>query len=215
MKPIIFKRANRKFPSEFRPNVLITFDYEYLVKLNNKHRDGPIHQIDFYEFFWFETDIAGALCSFSPEDQSLFVVKFNAAGETTGRFEKKVNEEDVNSYEGLTINDKLLISQIMFALYLMTQARLNKKQSIFMAQRNKASVYYKEGDVVKWKRIWDMNKLPSPEYVPPEPGVSGIRKKEHDVIGHYRTYKNGAKVWVRPHKRGDPTLGVVTKLITD
>ena len=215
MKPIIFSRANREFPSEFRPNVLISFDYEYLVKLNNKHRNGPIHEIDFYEFFWFETDIAGALCSFTIEDQSLFVIKFNAAGKTTGRFEKKVNQEYVNSYDGLTVNDRLLCSQIMFALHLMTQARLKKKQSVFTGQKNKASVYYKEGDVVKWKRIWDMRHLPSPEYIPPEPGSSGIKKKEHDVIGHYRRYKNGAKVWVKPHKRGDRNLGVVTKLITD
>lgn len=215
MKPIIFSRANKKFPSEFYPSVIIAIDYVFLAKLNNKRRKEPIHEIDFYEFFWFETDISGALCSFTIEDQSLFVIKFDAAGNVTGRFEKFVNQENVNSYDGLDISDRLLVSQIMFGLHLMTQARRNKRESVFTAQKNKASVYYKEGDVVKWKRIWDMRRLPSPEYVRPEPGSSGIKKKQHDVIGHYRRYKNGAKVWVTPHKRGNPELGIVTKLITE
>jgi hypothetical protein len=214
MKPIIFSRANIKFPSEFKPSVLIAFDYQYLAKLNNKQKE-PINEIEFYDFFWFETDVMGALCSFTPEDQNLFVVKFNAAGETIGRFEKNVAEKAVNSYDSMSVDDKMCITQIMFGLYLMTQARLKKRQSVFTAQRNKASVYYREGDVVKWKRIFNMSRLPSPEYCRPEPGSSGIKKKQHDVIGHYRRYKNGAKVWVNPHKRGNPELGIVTKLITD
>lgn len=36
-----------------------------------------------------------------------------------------------------------------------------------------------------------------------------IRKRQHDVAGHWRHYKNGRRVWIKSHKRGDPTLGVV------
>jgi hypothetical protein len=31
---------------------------------------------------------------------------------------------------------------------------------------------------------------------------TGITRGEHDVRGHYRTYRSGLKVWVRDHKRG-------------
>ena len=213
MEPIIFKKVNLKF----RPNVVLAFNYEFLAKLNNKFIKDikRINEIDFYEFFWYENEVIGAFCHFSIEDQTLSIETFDLIGKPMGKFEKKVDQDHVNEWSYLSHSERLIASQIIFALHLITISRRNKKQSIFTAQRNKASVYYREGDVLKWKRIWDMNKLPSPEYVPPEPGLSGIRKKEHDVIGHYRIYKNGAKVWVRPHKRGDPTLGVVTKLITD
>jgi hypothetical protein len=40
------------------------------------------------------------------------------------------------------------------------------------------------------------------------------RKREHDVRGHWRTYRSGRRVWVREHTRGDASLGRVTRVIT-
>lgn len=45
---------------------------------------------------------------------------------------------------------------------------------------------------------------------------NGPSKREHDVMGHWRHYRNAdgslkRKVWIRSHKRGDATLGVVIK----
>lgn len=44
---------------------------------------------------------------------------------------------------------------------------------------------------------------------------SVIRKRQHEVRGHWRTYRDREsgevkrKVWIAEHNRGDPSLGVV------
>jgi hypothetical protein len=43
---------------------------------------------------------------------------------------------------------------------------------------------------------------------------TGIRKREHEVRGHWRHYPSGNKVWIRSHTRGDPDLGTVTRVLT-
>jgi len=37
-----------------------------------------------------------------------------------------------------------------------------------------------------------------------------IRRRDHAVRGHWRTLKNGKRVWVKAHRRGDEALGTVT-----
>lgn len=37
------------------------------------------------------------------------------------------------------------------------------------------------------------------------------RSRQHDVRGHYRCMKNGKRVWIQAHVRGDPALGIITK----
>lgn len=36
-------------------------------------------------------------------------------------------------------------------------------------------------------------------------------KRLHDVRGHFRHYSNGKISWINPHKRGDASLGIITK----
>lgn len=36
-------------------------------------------------------------------------------------------------------------------------------------------------------------------------------RRNHQVRGHWRTYANGNRTWVRSHKRGDEGLGIITK----
>jgi len=36
-----------------------------------------------------------------------------------------------------------------------------------------------------------------------------IRRRDHAVRGHWRTYRNGARTWIRSHQRGDEELGTV------
>ena len=42
-------------------------------------------------------------------------------------------------------------------------------------------------------------------------GGTGIAKRRHEVRGHIRRYKNGMKVWVKSHERGDLSMGRVHK----
>jgi|GEM_PF-5973410 len=40
----------------------------------------------------------------------------------------------------------------------------------------------------------------------------GTPKRQHDVRGHFRVLKNPhRRIWIRSHKRGDPSLGVIMK----
>lgn len=36
-------------------------------------------------------------------------------------------------------------------------------------------------------------------------------RRDHEVRGHWRTYKSGKRTWVRSHRRGDETLGTIAK----
>lgn len=36
-------------------------------------------------------------------------------------------------------------------------------------------------------------------------------RRNHEVRGHFRNYKSGKRVWIPNHKRGDESLGVITK----
>ena len=36
-------------------------------------------------------------------------------------------------------------------------------------------------------------------------------RRQHSVRGHFRRYKSGRSVWVKPHVRGDAKLGIITK----
>jgi hypothetical protein len=211
---MIFEKAVKQIDPLYRPHIVIVTDIVELSRLNRQDRD-PIHEIDIYENFWFENGMEGALVNFNPENYELTVAIFNVNGDTIDLFQKKIDAENIKVKDDVTVHQGVLVTQILFTMYLIAQARKNKRQSVFTGQRNKASIYYRQGDTVRWKRIWDANKLPSPIYQKPEPGASGIRKREHDVIGHWRTYKSGARVFVKPHKRGDPSLGRVTKLLTE
>ncbi len=46
----------------------------------------------------------------------------------------------------------------------------------------------------------------------PKSGEPSHHKRQHEVIGHYRHYKSSKVAFIRAHKRGDPTLGIITKV---
>lgn len=212
MKPSIFQKYMKWFPKEFAPSILIFYDTKTLNKLRIKNNGKRIFRIDFYEDFFFEISNGAAHCLFMYETNILKILLIDSEGQPVSKVEVSVS--DPIELEHIPSEEKEAVKFILFGLALLTMEK-EKRTSIFTAQRNKASVYYREGNEVKLKRIFDMKRLPAPEYRSPEPGLSGIKKKQHDVIGHWRTYKSGVKVYVKPHKRGDATLGIVTKLITD
>ena len=42
--------------------------------------------------------------------------------------------------------------------------------------------------------------------------VEGASRRQHEVRGHWRRYrKSGKRAWVRAHRRGDVSLGIITK----
>ena len=200
---------------KYIPNIIFFFDETFLYRKNQLKKFKKIQSVDFYRVFWFETNVISCYCEFDPDLQILSVTKLDIR--FPGSYDKwyvHVNPEYMReSMDSLRENRKQTMNKILFGLYLTTVGK-NEKSSVFTMNRNKASIHYKEGDETSFKRIFSAKKLPSADYEPPEPGSSGIRKKEHEVVGHWRHYKSGAKVWVRPHKRGDPDLGRITSVIS-
>lgn len=208
--------AKHGFENVELPTIVFYFDGDFLYRQNQKPRNKKIKEIDMYGWFWFETDVTANFCSYNGDTFILRVITMRIDKE--GDFMKwavDLHQDRIDESRSLlppNLNDEL--SRIMFGMMLLTRARNKKSRSILTMNRNKVSVFYKSGDAVNFTRLMDPNKLPDPNYEPPEPGSSGIKKKEHEVIGHWRTYKSGVRVWVKAHKRGDPSLGTVTKVIS-
>lgn len=204
-------------PEEAFPRIVVHADYNSVRKETEKVRS--FDHVDLYSMFWIELNSPSTrrafYCIFNEADFGLSIAVVDQDGAAIDHFTHPADDAGFRSSKTDLSHSRLMIfNTVMATMGLMTIHREGQKTSVFTFSRNKASVFYCEGDVTKFKRIFDLKKLPSPEYMRPEPGSSGIRKKEHDVIGHYRTYKSGVKVFVRPHKRGDPSLGTVTSVFT-
>lgn len=82
--------------------------------------------------------------------------------------------------------------------------------------RNKPCAFAQEGDTLRYAPLTSLASASGLHLErgydrPEEP--SGIRMREHDVRGHWRTFRSGVRVWVRPHRRGDASLGRVERVI--
>ena len=65
-----------------------------------------------------------------------------------------------------------------------------------------------KGDTETTRRLW----IRHAEYASSnaeQRQVIRSRHREHEVRGHWRTYKSGRRVWVSPHRRGDASIGKV------
>lgn len=212
-KGLITKDGKNPLPT---PTVLMQFDERKLVKLNRKMSKGDesAKVINFYDYFWFEVERFATLCYFTPEDYMLSIIVVRPDGSFGETFNCRVDNEGLADRETkITQNQNAFLTIVLFACYLTTKAT-DEKYSVFTDTRMKASLYEKRGDEAKLVRVGRPTIRPSDQYQAPEPGASGIKKREHDVREHYRRYKNGAVVRVKPHKRGDPTLGKIIKVFT-
>ena len=66
-------------------------------------------------------------------------------------------------------------------------------------------VALRRGDTLRYERV-PIRRAPRARDAPAE---ALIRRREHEVRGHWRRLRSGEYVWVRAHARGDPELGRV------
>lgn len=196
-------------------------------------------EISFWRRFWLEIpyrDSAkkayGMLCEVLSEDlqnfESMRVTVYNSSYENRGQFmvgeyfAKLIDESDpiAVAYSGLC-------SSLSYTLhYLNVRERYEKgsDDSIASAQRkNKVEYHAQAGDTIRYirvntdevrkARIQARTKHTQPEVVEvADKEGPGHHKRQHDVAGHWRTYKSGKRVFVRAHQRGDPALGTVIRV---
>tara|TARA_R110002020_G_C16220053_1_gene767586 strand:- start:121 stop:1398 length:1278 start_codon:yes stop_codon:yes gene_type:complete len=77
----------------------------------------------------------------------------------------------------------------------------SSQKSIAYGKRKPHSIYYRLGLTLPKEQI--QLRCKEPRHSSP--------KREHEVRGHWRRYQNGKITWIRSHRRGDASLGIITK----
>jgi hypothetical protein len=111
---------------------------------------------------------------------------------------------------------RLLTTELIRVMaYLWKVENTPAEVSIVTGTRNAPAAFHRRGDTLRYDRLESLRTTSGQHrgYTPPEE-PSGIRKREHGVRGHWRTYRSGVRIWVREHRRGDPELGRVTRVIS-
>lgn len=170
---------------------------------------------------------------YAPADATDFgqltVTIFNNDGEHRGKFQMKdywfglsdrpefmdeIMSGEQKAYEGLA-------AALAYALHFYS-ARTDETVNVISEygaplSDNDVQVYGKIGDTFRYERL-KMDrvrrlyaKLPEPAIAPDNDGPA-YHKRQHEVIGHWRQYKSGRRVFIHAHKRGNPELGVITKI---
>ena len=220
--PPIFARVRGGLPRERLPPVVVSVGHErlkhaaiYLGALNDgdddvRKRFHVESSLWFdqpqWDHVWFEIPQAGMLMwrgdlyHFSRGELKPVRVK------TEGR-------ESHEPWEAIRLAQ---LYQVTTAIYL--EAERPADVSVNTFTRNAPRQFVRQGDTLRYAPLSSLassaGQSRQREYAPPEES-SGIRMREHDVRGHWRTYSSGVRVWVRSHKRGDPDLGRVTRVIGD
>lgn len=151
--------------------------------------------------------------------------------DTDGRFTSVSNGEAVNVV-GISDPHDPRWGQLMntflkgafFGLFLLQQPRVTDVTEVKHADKLQAKRKKKgKPPLVEYRRVrlkvgvvaGKTGVLRRPGSAAPGDGAGGGRKKYHHVLGHFRCYHrdtpNEAVIWIAPHYRGDPTLGVVLR----
>tara|TARA_R100000808_G_scaffold4391_3_gene14545 strand:- start:38 stop:1336 length:1299 start_codon:yes stop_codon:yes gene_type:complete len=118
---------------------------------------------------------------------------------------KKPNGEEYEDSITMAGDVRFLISLLAMINYdwvapLPTPLRSSQK-SIAYGKRKPHSVYYRLGLTLPKEQIQLRCKEPR----------QSSPKREHEVRGHWRRYQNGKVVWIKSHRRGNASLGIITK----
>jgi hypothetical protein len=211
--PPIFGKARSHIARSDTPAVLFQFSKEHIDAARKQIADLKDEVPLFtYAHCWMETPFLGIL-AYCPDDQRVNVRAWNRNGKLVGNFSFcEFTDRGLTDLETVI---KAQYFQAAFTLHIHTESAA--EVSVNTLSRNAPRAYRKEGNTLRFVPIADLataaGHARQRDYVrPDEP--SGIRMREHDVRGHWRTFPSGARVWVKPHRRGDPELGRVTRVVS-
>ena len=216
--PPIFADARFKMPAQTLPAVVFVMDRQREAEADaiiaeNNHRDV---KIEHFGRWWVECDNIGILSTMTGEDEHTLWVWGKRSGPQKP-FVLHTTDLVADTYGRFSDWQKVAAAAyIRGALVLASYTEQSADVSVLTGERKPPVSFAREGDSLRYARITDLctasGLIRQRGYEPPsEP--SGIRLREHDVRGHWRTFSTGVRVWVRAHKRGDPSLGRVTRVI--
>lgn len=216
--PPIFAAARFKMPAEALPAVVFVMDRQREAEADtiiaeNDRRDV---KIEHFGRWWVECANIGILSTMSGEDEYTLWVWGKRSGPQKP-FALHTADLKADVYERLTDWQKVAAATyIRGALVLASYTAQAADVSVLTGERKSPVSFTREGDTLRYARVTDLQTasglIRQRAYEPPAE-TSGIRMREHDVRGHWRTFSTGARIWVRAHKRGDPDLGRVTRVI--
>lgn len=239
--PAIFDKVRFSIPADKRPKVVLTAGHGIYDLVDAEIREGyqknpggSFHfNLNFWENFWIESATCienkprayAVHCYGPPGSENLdefSVTIWNARAEHRGTFKfgdywighvRDVNmpraSDDEYAYEGLA-------GAIAFHLHYFSKRlreTVNVPASVHVTDKSVGmSTYVKVGDTLRYERVnYDEVRKLYMRTVP-QAHEPAYHKRQHDVVGHWRQYKSGKRVYVRAHTRGDPKLGVITKI---
>jgi hypothetical protein len=152
-------------------------------------------------------DVGGKLFTFSPYEQRSKngVAAFN---------EDIFNEKDISypeSWWSENVNDgsvnDCFNALCIYASLCGAAMKSNAVTTLAVDGSNKVKKLKEKSDEHKTYRV-RYNKPPEGSRASP---LFYSPRRNHEVRGHFRNYKSGKRVWISNHKRGDESLGVITK----
>ena len=148
-------------------------------------------------------DVGGKLFTFSPHKneaspfhEDIFNQKYISYPESWWR--KEIDNVSMNNcYNALCIYASLCGAAM----------KSNAVTTLAVDGSNKVKKLKEKSDEHKTYRV-RYNKPPEGSRASP---LFYSPRRNHEVRGHFRNYKSGKRVWIPNHKRGDESLGVITK----
>lgn len=217
--PPIFAKARFQMPNDMLPAVVFQMSREREAEADriiaeNDERDT---RIEHFGRWWVESQHLGILSVLTDETEHALTVWGKRSGRQPAfRFQDSDLSADAY-HQRFTDWQKLAIAQyVRAALVLASYTEAPADVSVLTGTRNAPGAWERQGDSLRYVPVHSLRTLSglhrARDYQRPDE-QSGIRMREHDVRGHWRTYSTGVRVWVRPHKRGDAEIGCVTRVI--
>lgn len=228
--PPVFHKVRLRLPKDDVPPVVINCrgcSFPSMEEVAKSFSGDDRVPLELFERVWFEFDDA-ALYARAVEDQveegnvTTFILSvFDTKGKKWDGFRVNLMQPSL-SLAGLD-GDLLQARKLIIAEFIAVSHHLWKisnepaPASINTLTRNQPAAFIRIGDTLRYEKASSLRSRAGQEaqrcYDPPS-DPSGIKKRDHAVRGHWRTYKSGVKVWVKSHRRGDPELGTVTRVLT-
>lgn len=216
--PPIFAKHRFGIPKAAQPGVLfcVTLEMEREVQDVIEQMDKRDTPTEHFVRWWIEYHDMGILAQTVGETE----YRLQWFGRKSGPGEPFIFDTRSLNDETWPLTDVQAIAAVSYvrgAMLLHIYTEREREVSVNTLSRNKPRAFIREGDTLRFALLESLSSASGQHrqrgYVRPDE-ASGIRMREHDVRGHWRTFPSGVRVWVRPHKRGDADLGRVQRVVT-
>lgn len=215
--PPIFAKHRFSIPKSHLPGVLFCvtpeMDHEAHTLLTELDwRDAPISH---FVSWWLEYRDLSILARVVGETEYR-LQWFGRKSAPARAFTFDTDLIDAEEWPLGNLEKAIAASYVRGAVLLNIYTEREAEVSVNTKTRNKPQAFIRQGDTLRYASLDNLASAAGQHrqrgYERPE-NPSGIHMREHDVRGHWRTYSSGVRVWVRPHKRGDASLGRVQRVI--